>query len=264
MIWRASQRRFCGERAELLKPLLKQRLWDPQARWFRFEDGKGKAELRYTVQMFKPIGSGVLDQECEEGLLSHLNEDEFLSAYGLHSISKRDPAYDQLDIDNGGGGICTTFPPQIIERLYQAGTTEAGRGHPAPPLVVGGYDALLGRLHRRQLQGLPPRHPAPVRLRRRRRRAVRHLRRVRRERAARWRRGGKAEPLPFASRLALKGLKIRGRSLDVHVDKAHFEVRSHLQATRAAIGAAVVVSAKDGSLRLAALREDHQHSSGNP
>ncbi len=70
--------------------------------------------------------------------------------------------------------------------------------------------------------------------------------------------------LSFASRLALKGLKIRGRSLDVHVDKAHFEVRSHLQATRAAIGAAVVVSAKDGSLRLAALREDHQHSSGNP
>ena len=44
--------------------------------------------------MFKPIGSGVLDKECEQGLLSHLNEDEFLSAYGLHSLSKRDPAYD--------------------------------------------------------------------------------------------------------------------------------------------------------------------------
>jgi hypothetical protein len=53
--------------------------------------------------------------------LSHLNEKEFLSEYGLHSMSKQDIAYDQVDIDNGGGGICTCFPPQIMERLYKAG-----------------------------------------------------------------------------------------------------------------------------------------------
>ena len=32
-----------------------------------------------------------------------------------------DVAYDQVDIDNGGGGACTCFPPQVIERLYKAG-----------------------------------------------------------------------------------------------------------------------------------------------
>ncbi len=147
---------FLRQRAELLKPLLKQRLWDAQAQWFRFEDHNGKPELRYTVQMFKPIGSGVLDQECQEGLLSHLNEDEFLSAYGLHSISKRDPAYDQLDIDNGGGGICTSFPPQIIERLYQAGQPQRAAEILRRLLWWADSTALLGRLHRCQLQGLPP------------------------------------------------------------------------------------------------------------
>ena len=36
-------------------------------------------------------------------------------------MSKKDLAYDQVDIDNGGGGSCVCFPPQIIERLYKSG-----------------------------------------------------------------------------------------------------------------------------------------------
>jgi len=36
-------------------------------------------------------------------------------------MSKKDPAYDQIDIDNGGGGICTLFVPAIAEKLYCAG-----------------------------------------------------------------------------------------------------------------------------------------------
>jgi hypothetical protein len=71
--------------------------------------------------MFKLFSTGFLDHEMEAGLLSHLNEKEFLSDYGLHSIAKHDPAYDQVDIDNGGGGICTCFPPHILEKLYKAG-----------------------------------------------------------------------------------------------------------------------------------------------
>ena len=53
--------------------------------------------------------------------MSHLNEDEFLSDYGLHSISKRDPAFDQVDIDHGGGGSYVAFPACIAENLYKAG-----------------------------------------------------------------------------------------------------------------------------------------------
>ena len=50
-----------------------------------------------------------------------MNETEFLSEYGLHSMSKLDPAYDIVDIDNGGGGICTEFAAVIIGQLYDIG-----------------------------------------------------------------------------------------------------------------------------------------------
>jgi hypothetical protein len=239
---------FLRERAELLKPLLKQRLWDAQARWFRFEDGQGKSDRRYTVQMFKALGSGVLDQECEEGMLGHLNDDEFLSAYGLHSISKRDPAYDQLDIDNGGGGICTSFAPQIIERLYQAGQTKLaadilGRllwwGDTMPywgdsiaanckdyrrdtPLqctfdaVAGAQCVIFG------VFGVSVRPDGGIVI--------------------------QPHTLPFASQMTLKGLKLRGRSADVRIDGGQYEVRAGAQRIRSPIGKAVVLSAKDGTL----------------
>ena len=241
---------FLRERAELLKPLLKERLWDPQARWFRFEDGKGKSELRYTVQMFKPVGGGVLDKECEQGLLSHLNDKEFLSAYGLHSLSKRDPAYDQIDIDNGGGGICTSFPPQIIERLYQAGQPQLAADILNRLLWWGDTmpywgDSIIANCkdYRRDtpLQctfdgvaaaqcvifgvfGVSARPDGDVVI--------------------------KPNRLPFAPRVALKGLKVCGCVLDIRTDGGHYEVRSGQQTLWAPIGRAVLVSTKVGTLRL--------------
>ena len=116
--------RYLRERAEKLKTLLKDELWDSKNKWFDFFSA-GKRDTRYTVQMFKLIGSGVLDGEELSGLLSRLNEDDFLSRFGMHSLSKKDPAYDPADIDNGGPGSCSVFPPQIIERLYKAGLPEA-------------------------------------------------------------------------------------------------------------------------------------------
>ena len=242
---------FLRERAELLKPLLKEKLWDAQARWFRCEDGKGKGDLRYTVQMFKPVGGGVLDKECEEGLLSHLNEAEFLSAYGLHSLSKRDPAYDQLDIDNGGGGVCTSFPPQIIERLYQAGQPQRAADILgrllwwADTMPYWGDSIAANRKDYRRdtpLQctfdgvaaaqcvifgvfGVSARPHGEVMI--------------------------KPSRLPFASRLILNGLKVRGWSLDIRIDDGRYEVRSGDRTVRALMGETVVVSTKDGTLRLA-------------
>ena len=105
----------------MVKKLLREVLWNPELKWFMFADDQGKKDVRYTVQMFKMIGSEVLDKDIEDGLLSHLNEDEFLSPYGLHSMSKKDPGYDQADVDNGGGGICTSFPTLIAEFLYKEG-----------------------------------------------------------------------------------------------------------------------------------------------
>jgi hypothetical protein len=238
------------ERAEMLKPILKQQLWDDEARWFRFQDPYGKGDLRYTVQMFKPVGSGVLDKECEAGLLGHLNENEFLSAYGLHSISKRDPAFDQLDIDNGGGGNCTCFPPQIIERLYQAGHPELAADIMSRLLWWGDTMPYWGdsiaancKDYRRDtpLQctldgvtvaqciifgtfGVSVRPNGDVEFR--------------------------PNRLPFASNLALSGLKIRGRTFNLRIDGDEFEVRASDKSLRSTIGTTIVFSASDGLLRV--------------
>ncbi|MCX6226592.1 MAG: hypothetical protein NTV01_17895 [Bacteroidia bacterium] len=116
---------FMMERAEQLKSILKKELWDPDVKWFSFINSKGQKDVRWTIQMYKLFEGNVLDEEEKQGLLSHLNEEEFFSPYGLHSLSKKDPGYDQVDVDNGGGGICTSFPPLIAEFLYKGGNTEA-------------------------------------------------------------------------------------------------------------------------------------------
>lgn len=113
------------ERAAALKNILKDQLWDPGINWFRYEDDKGNKDVRYTVQPFDLINSGAIDEGIKDGLLSHLNKQEFFSDYGLHSISKKDTAYNQVDIPHGGGGSSTLIPPQIAERLYKEGDTNA-------------------------------------------------------------------------------------------------------------------------------------------
>lgn len=110
------------ERATALKTVLKQQLWDESAKWFAFQDDKGRKDLRYTVQVFKLFNSGVLDTGQEAGLLGHLEDErEFMAELGLESMAKTDRAYDPVDYDNGGGGCFTAFPPQVAERLYKAG-----------------------------------------------------------------------------------------------------------------------------------------------
>ena len=163
------------ERAADLKTLFKQQLWNKDQQWFEFITPKGR-DLRWSNQMFKLFGSGVLDAEADKGLLSHLNEREFLSRYGLHSLSKLDVAYDPVDIDNGGPGSCTSFPPQIAERLYKAGHAAAAEDSDQPSALVGRALALLGRFDRGRPDRLPEGHAVTVHLRQRGRRAVRDLR----------------------------------------------------------------------------------------
>ena len=109
------------ERAEKLKSLIHEKLWSEENGWWFHLDPSGDKQLRYTMQMFKLIGSNAIGDEEEAALIGHLNEREFLSEFGFHSLSKLDPAYDQVDFDNGGGGAYNSFPPQIAERLYKAG-----------------------------------------------------------------------------------------------------------------------------------------------
>ena len=111
------------ERGRKIAALAKEKLWDKDKKWFKFIID-GKEDYRYTVQMFKFLDSAACDDEIREGLISHLNDEEFLSDFGLHSMSKQDMAYDQVDIDNGGGGICSLIVPVILEQLYRIGQCE--------------------------------------------------------------------------------------------------------------------------------------------
>lgn len=248
-VWASRLAALCGNaggdlssRADQLRRALKRDLWDADPRWFAFVGPDGKRDLRYTIQVFKLLGSGVLDREQEEGLLSHLNEAEFLSPYGIHSMSKLDTAYDQVDIDNGGGGACTCFPPQVIEKLYRAGHPDTASGilerilwwgermpywgdsivanavdyrkdtplqctldgaTGAQALIYGMFGIEIG------LDGTITVSP---------------------------------QPPAFSRRIALRGLRIRGRKLDVIADMGNFAVRIGAKTLRSRVGIPIVIS----------------------
>ena len=116
------------KRADAIRDLVKKELYSEKDGWFFAKDANGKY-LRWTMQMFKVLGwkGWTMGEEEETALISHLmNEDEFLGEFGIHSLAKIDPAYDERDIDNGGPGACPSFAPTIAERLYHSGNAAAG------------------------------------------------------------------------------------------------------------------------------------------
>lgn len=235
------------KRAEELKTVLKNTLWNKDTRWFDFVNEKGEKDTRYTVQMFKLFGSKVLDAEQEAGLLAHLNsEKEFLSEFGLHSMSKTDVAYDPADVDNGGPGACTCFPPQIVERLYRAGKPQAAENVLQRILWWGermpywGDSIVAERIDYRKdtplqctidgasvaqciifgMFGVRAEFDGSIRI--------------------------DPHPPTFAAKLELKGIKLRGHVLDITVDGATYEVREGANKLDSPIGRPILV--RDGRL----------------
>ncbi len=228
------------DRAADLKTLFKQQLWNKDQQWFEFITPKGR-DLRWSNQMFKLFGSGVLDTETSKGLLSHLNEREFLSRYGLHSLSKLDVAYDPVDIDNGGPGSCTSFPPQIAERLYKVGHASAAEDLISRLLWWGGRlpywgDSIVAdQMDYRKdtplqcafdsvavaqcvifgLFGIEARFDGSIVI--------------------------CPHPPRFASRVALHAVKLHGATFDVIAEESHFEVRSQGKSMRAPVGMAILL-----------------------
>jgi hypothetical protein len=229
------------QRAAALAGIIKQQMWDPEVRWFHHLDENFASGLSYNVQMLKAIAGPALDDEELDGLISHLNEQEFLSAWGLHSMSKRDPAYDQVDIDNGGGGNYTAFTPRIIELLYRAGRPAPAEGILRRILWWGermpywGDSIVANQIDYRQdtplqntigavagaqmvIFGLLGIHVGPD--------------------------GAltvNPHPPCFSPSLKLTGLRLRGRCLDIAVDGDQFTVTVDGQETRSRLGAPVVL-----------------------
>ena len=115
------------KRAETLKRLIHRKLFSSKEGWFQCLNTEGPPVYRYTIQMFKALGWGdwALEPEAKQGLLKHLmSEGEFLGPFGVHSLSRKDPAYFEGDVDNGGPGACVSFAAAVIERLYRDGCSE--------------------------------------------------------------------------------------------------------------------------------------------
>jgi hypothetical protein len=108
-------------RAEPFRKLFLKRFWQPGVRWFASLDPKGQPRLAYSIQVFNLLRTGILGSTQVEGLLSHLNEREFLSQCGPHSLSKLDPGYDETDIDFGGPGTYIGSAPELVNDLYSVG-----------------------------------------------------------------------------------------------------------------------------------------------
>jgi len=111
-------------RADQLAALISAKMWSEKDKWFLTIDTLGKRHFAPTIQIFDMLRLGVLSKNQEEGILSHLNEKEFLSGYGVHSFSKLDSGYDINDVDWGGPGVYAGDAPELIEDLYVAGYPE--------------------------------------------------------------------------------------------------------------------------------------------
>ena len=228
--------------AHALKKLLREKLWCHEKKWFRFISN-GTEDMRYTVEKFMLSDSDVLDPDMLEGLLTHLNEEEFLSEFGLHSMSKLDRAYDQVDIDNGGGGICVLHGCLIPEKLYTIGKTREADDIMARIMWWGqrlpywGDSMVANYVEYRQstplqcaiggvtgaqciifgVMGVSVDFNGTITI--------------------------QPHMPKFASKTALTGLKIAGKTLDIHCDSAGFTVKCGGRVLESSYGQPIVISA---------------------
>ena len=113
-------------RGTLLRRVLMDELWDQDLKWFRCLDQERKPRVCYSIQIFDLLREELLSPEQAKGLVGHLNEREFLSQWGVHSLSKVDPGYDPSDIDWGGPGVYAGDGPELAADLLGSGF--AGQG----------------------------------------------------------------------------------------------------------------------------------------
>ena len=114
------------KRGEVLKEKFVQQLWNPELQWLNTLDDNGNPRIAYSIQIFDIIRTGILTQEQEHGILTHLKEGEFLSEWGVHSLAVTDPGYDAGDVDWGGPGAYTGDPAELVTDLCQAGYADKG------------------------------------------------------------------------------------------------------------------------------------------
>ncbi len=113
--------------AEQLRKLVDKHLWNEELGWFNNLYPDGTKGTIWTYHLFDLLGADYLPDTQINGLVSHLQEGEFLGRYGVYSISRRDTVHwDLIDSDWGGGGQYAGMPGRISRYLYKKGF--AGKG----------------------------------------------------------------------------------------------------------------------------------------
>jgi hypothetical protein len=109
-----------ARRADELAAVIHRKLWDANARWFSALDVTGRPRLCYSIQIFDLLRQGILTADERAGILTHLKAPEFFSPWGVHSLATSDPGYDETDVDWGGPGVYTGDAPQLVQDLLRA------------------------------------------------------------------------------------------------------------------------------------------------
>ncbi|WP_373517779.1 hypothetical protein [Pricia sp.] len=114
------------KRKKELSKVFKEKLWNEKLGWPNTLDQKGNPHVCYSIQVFDALRTGVYTKDMEKVIVAHLNEKEFLSDWGVHSLSKLDAGYDPNDVDWWGPGIYTIDGPELMTDLFNAGFFEEG------------------------------------------------------------------------------------------------------------------------------------------
>lgn len=113
-------------RSENLKQLFQSKLWNADNQWLHSLNRENQPTIAYSVQIFDVLRTGILSKEQQKGIVSHLNTQEFLSPWGVHSLALKDEGYDPSDVDWGGPGVYAGDAPELLEDLLNAGFADQG------------------------------------------------------------------------------------------------------------------------------------------
>lgn len=113
-------------RSEKLKQVFQSKLWNADDQWLHSLNKENQPTIAYSVQIFDVLRTGILSEEQQKGIVSHLNTQEFLSPRGVHSLAVTDEGYDPSDVDWGGPGVYAGDAPELLEDLLNAGFAHQG------------------------------------------------------------------------------------------------------------------------------------------
>lgn len=89
------------ERAETLKALVNEKLWDPRGEsYWNLELGTGEPVMRVSYSNFVPLWAGMVPEDRAKLMIRRYlwNERHMLGPWGLRTVSRQDPEYNNVNM----------------------------------------------------------------------------------------------------------------------------------------------------------------------